>query len=120
VTGSTLVFPLRSNGKSLLAGAPVNSVRGRIKYASLFYDRVLLEGGVHSLQAGPNGFFSAVHPADPSFPPHWQTPAERRQAEARQRPPPDLRDCLRPEDLCGGRPHCHGIGSAIIKTVPRP
>lgn len=84
MTESTLVFPLRSNGKSLLVGAPVNSVRGRIKYASLFYDRVLLEGGVHSLAAGPNGFFSAVHPADQSFPPHWQTPAERRRAEAQQ------------------------------------
>jgi hypothetical protein len=84
VTGSTLIFPLRSNGKSLLAGAPVNSVRGRIKYASLFYDRIVLEAGVHSLAAGPNGFFSSVHPADPNFPPHWQTPAERRQAEARQ------------------------------------
>jgi hypothetical protein len=84
VTESTLIFPLRSNGKSLLAGGGVDSVRGRIKYASLFYDRILLEGGVHSLMAGPNGFFSTVNPADPSFPPHWQTPAERRQAQAQQ------------------------------------
>jgi hypothetical protein len=84
VSESTLVFPLRSNGKSLIAGAGVNSVRTRIKYASLFYERILLEGGVHSLMAGPNGFFSSVFPADPSFPPHWQTTAERRRAQARQ------------------------------------
>jgi hypothetical protein len=84
VTDSTLIFPLRSNGKSLIAGAGVNSVRARIKYASLFYDRILLEGGVHSLMAGPNGFFSSVFPADQSFPPHWQTTSERGRAQAQQ------------------------------------
>ena len=59
---STLIFPLRSHAKSLLAGAPVNSVRGSIEYSSLYYDRILLEGDVHSLMAGPNGFFQRCQP----------------------------------------------------------
>jgi hypothetical protein len=55
---SILVVPLRSNASTLLTGAPVVSVRRRLKFASLFYDRLFIESGVLRLQAGPDGRFN--------------------------------------------------------------
>ena len=39
---SVLVVPLRSNASTLLAGAPIAAMRRRLKFASLFYDRLFL------------------------------------------------------------------------------
>src|SRR6266508_4574153 len=53
--GSGIFFPLRSNAKSLVAGAPAQSVVARLKLASLLYDRVLVEDGEYRIQGGPGG-----------------------------------------------------------------
>ena len=51
----TLWVPLRSNAHSLLAGAPVQGLRRRLKQAAISYDEVLLEGGGLSITAGTSG-----------------------------------------------------------------
>ena len=69
-------FPLASNAHSLLTGAPLDSVRRRMKLASLLNDEVLIEGGSMQIQAGATGatawrnLIAAEEPA-------WQTPTER-------------------------------------------
>jgi hypothetical protein len=78
---STLLVPLRSNGNTLLAGAPVAAFRRRLKYASILFDRLLLEGGVLRLDAGPSLSFSVVVPFDAQESPRWQTAAARHAAE---------------------------------------
>jgi hypothetical protein len=78
---SILVVPLRSNASTLLSGAPVAATRRRLKFASLFYDEVLLEAGVLNMQAGPHGAFNIVEPATEQPPARWQTPRERHLAE---------------------------------------
>jgi hypothetical protein len=82
-TESTLLVPLRSNGNTRLAGGPVNAFRRRLKYASVVYDRVLLEGGVLRLSAGPNMSFSVVEGYNPADPPRWPTAAARHAVERR-------------------------------------
>ena len=52
---SSIFFPLRSNAKSLLAGAPAQGVVARLKLASLLYDHVLVEDGEYRIQGGPGG-----------------------------------------------------------------
>ena len=74
-------MPLRSNAKTLLTGAPIEAVRRRLKFASLFYDRVLLESGVFRMHAGAGGFSSIYQPASDLEPPRWQTPGRRHAAE---------------------------------------
>jgi hypothetical protein len=79
---STLLVPLRSNGNALLAGRPVESVRRRLKTASISFDQILLEAGVYRLQAGPGGAY-AVHELPPhAEEPRWQTAAQRHAAKA--------------------------------------
>lgn len=78
---STLVIPLRSNASTLLAGAPVAAFRRRLKYASILFDRLFLEGGVLRLNAGPSLSSSMVEPFNEQEPPRWQTPAARHAAE---------------------------------------
>lgn len=51
--GRDILFPLRSNAKSLVAGRGVESVRRRLKIASILFDRVMLEGGSTAIHAGP-------------------------------------------------------------------
>ena len=75
---SVLVVPLRSNAHTLLTGAPIASLRRRLKFASLFYDRLLLETGIFRSYAGPAGASSFIVPPTEQDPPRWQTPAERR------------------------------------------
>lgn len=77
---SLLVVPLRSNASALLAGAPIAAMRRRLKFASLFYDRLLLETGIFRVQAGPRGSSSFIVPPSDNDPPRWQTPAERHAA----------------------------------------
>jgi hypothetical protein len=55
-------------------------MRKRLKYASLFYDRLLLESGIFRVQAGPTGSSSFIVPPTVEDPPRWQTVAERRAA----------------------------------------
>lgn len=76
--GSVLVVPVRSNAHTLLAGAPIAAMRRRLKFASLFYDRLLLETGILRVHAGPHGSSSFIVPPTDDDPPRWQTPAERR------------------------------------------
>lgn len=74
---SVLLVPLRSNASTLLTGAPIVAFRRRLKYASVIYDRVLLEGGVLRQDAGPSLAFSIVESYNPQDPPRWQTAAQR-------------------------------------------
>lgn len=78
---SRIVFPLRSNAKTLLTGKPLSSVRRRMKLASLLYDTVLLEAGVATIQAGPTAATSMCHPVKPGESVRWQTPTERGAAQ---------------------------------------
>jgi hypothetical protein len=77
---SVLVVPLRSNARTLVAGGSVAAMRKRLKYASLFYDSLLLESGIFRVQAGPTGSSSFIVPPTAEDPPRWQTVAERRAA----------------------------------------
>ena len=77
---SVLVVPLRSNARTLVAGGAVAAMRKRLKYASLFYDSLLLESGIFRVQAGPTGSSSFIVPPTAEDPPRWQTVAERRAA----------------------------------------
>jgi hypothetical protein len=79
---STLLVPLRSNGSALLAGRPVESVRRRLKTASISFDQIHLEAGVYRLQAGPGGSYSVHEPPRPDEAPRWQTAAQRHAAKA--------------------------------------
>lgn len=78
---STLLVPLRSNGSTLVAGAPVAAFRRRLKYASILFDQLLLEGGVLRLNAGPSLSFSVVELFNPQAPARWQTATARHAAE---------------------------------------
>jgi hypothetical protein len=72
--------PVASNAHSLVAGTPVESVRRRLKIASLLYDGLILEAGAFRLSAGPNG--STAFRVAPSAQTHrWQTARERGIAE---------------------------------------
>jgi hypothetical protein len=74
---SCLVVPLRSNASTLVAGAPVAALRRRLKFASLFFERVFLETGIYRVSAGPAGASSFIVPPDGDDPPRWQTAADR-------------------------------------------
>lgn len=70
-------FPLRSNAKALVAGAPVESVRRRLKLCSLAFDHVYLERGARIIAAGPTGAFEIPIPRkDGGY--RWQSPSARR------------------------------------------
>ena len=74
---SILVVALRSNAYTLLTGQPVAGMRRRLKFASLFYDRLLLETGIFRVNAGPTGSSSFIVPPGENDSPRWQTPAQR-------------------------------------------
>lgn len=78
---SAILFPVRSNARSLVAGASVATVRRRLKLASLLHDVVLLELGHVSVQAGPSGGSSFWHEASSSDDVRWQTATERSAAK---------------------------------------
>jgi hypothetical protein len=62
----------------MVVGAPAASLRRRLKYASLFFDRILVEDGAVRISAGPTA--SSCFPVDLDTP--WQTPNARRVAQA--------------------------------------
>ena len=63
-TGSVF-FPLASNAHALVTGAPLASIRARLKASSLLYSHVLIESGRMSIQAGPNGAQAWRHQTQP-------------------------------------------------------
>lgn len=71
--GRRLLVPLRSNASQLLAGAPVEAVRRKLKFASVVYDELLIEGGSLTIQAGEGGSFTFPTPET-----DFQTTAQRR------------------------------------------
>lgn len=74
-----MVVPLRSNAHTLMTPA-IAAIRRRLKFASLFYDHLLLESGILRVQAGPTGSSSFLVPPSDEDPPRWQTAAERHAA----------------------------------------
>ncbi len=79
-TGSVF-FPLASNAHALVTGAPLASVRARLKASSLLYSHVLIESGRMSIQAGPNGAQAWRHQTQPGEEVRWQTPKGRNRAQ---------------------------------------
>lgn len=75
---SSILFPVRSNARSLITGSGIASVRRRLRVASILYDRVALEEGIVDVHAGPTGSMSFWSPAPPGGgPPRWDTPRDR-------------------------------------------
>jgi hypothetical protein len=52
---STLLVPLRSNASTLLTGRPIAAMRRRLKFASVYHDRLLMEAGILKVQVCPGG-----------------------------------------------------------------
>jgi hypothetical protein len=77
---STILVPLRSNGSTLLNGAPVAALRRRLKYASIFFERLLLESGMLLMNAGPSQSV-LIGPFNQEGPHRWQTGAARHGAK---------------------------------------
>src|SRR5579862_5934454 len=77
---SALFVPLQSNGASLLSGKHVTSVRRRLKYASLSFERICLEEGVYILNAWLEDLTEEIRDPPYDEEPRWQTPAHRRAA----------------------------------------
>ena len=77
-TSSIVYFPLRSNAKALLAGAPVAALRRRMKVAALLYEQIYLEVGAIEITAGSGGSFVDRPPLEEAVSMPWQTAAERR------------------------------------------
>ena len=55
-------------------------MRRRLKFASLFFDRLYLEAGIFRMDAGPTGYFDTLEPAGDGT--RWQTAAQRGAAQA--------------------------------------
>lgn len=72
----TVLFPLRSNAYSLVAGAGVESVRRRLKIAALMFDRLILEAGQVTIGAGPTGNVEFPRLSSPA---RWQAASDRKQ-----------------------------------------
>jgi len=68
---SALLVPLGSNAEDLLAGARVVDLRGRLKQASITFERLFPEQGVLSIDAGPRGSTAFRHSAEDA---EFQTP----------------------------------------------
>lgn len=81
---SRALFPLRSNASGLLQGASIQRVRGRLKFAALLYEDVLVESGCLMIFVGRES--SVVLPLKSSAPHNstWQTPRERRASRGSQ------------------------------------
>jgi hypothetical protein len=94
---------LRSNASTVLTGAPIAAMRRRLKFASLFYDRLFIEEGVLQLHAGSGGRFSSVE--YPPTPVPWQTPTGRHRAKQA------------PLHLAIGREPSPGVAPATMQTA---
>jgi len=56
-------------------------MRRRLKFASLYHDRLLLEAGILTVQGGPSAWTSMVTQPTKQYPARWQTPRERNLAQ---------------------------------------
>jgi hypothetical protein len=75
---SIVYFPVASNAKTMLTGASGEALRRRLKFASVFYDAVLLEAGTIDITAGPHASSRLRFPnGSAETGARWQTPAER-------------------------------------------
>jgi hypothetical protein len=74
---SSLLVPLRSNASALVAGGPVDSLRRRLKLASLTFDRIILETGSYRLHTGPTGSSAVYEPFHPREDLRWQSGGQR-------------------------------------------
>jgi len=72
-----LLMTPSTNAHVLLAGRPVESVRRRLKVASVIYDNVVLEAGLYRAQAGSGGSTNFRHGFGPGETPLWQTAHQR-------------------------------------------
>lgn len=68
-----VLFALHSNAFGLVSGSSVETVRRRLKFATLLHDEVLVEAGGASINAGAGGSI-ALKGLDRG---RWQTPRER-------------------------------------------
>jgi hypothetical protein len=78
---STLLVPLRSNASTLLTGRPIAAMRRRLKLASVYHDRLLLEAGILMVQVGPKGGSTWHTMPTEQQTVRWQTPHARHLAE---------------------------------------
>src|SRR4051812_24153804 len=75
--GSRAFFPLLSNSRSLVQGAPIAAMRRRLKVASIVHDEVLLEAASVAAYTHPVvNWITAGMGREQS----WQTSRERREA----------------------------------------
>jgi hypothetical protein len=81
---STLLVPLRSNASTLLTGRPIAAMRRRLKFASVYHDRLLLEAGILTVQVGPSGGSTWLTMPTEQQTVRWQTPRARHLAEQRR------------------------------------
>ena len=68
-----LFVPLRSSASQLVAGAQIEAIRRKLKYASVVYDRLLFENGSIRIHAGEGG--SSIFPVSDT---NFQSVFERR------------------------------------------
>ena len=80
-------------------------MRRRLKFASLLYDHVFLEGGLLTMHAGSGGYFAVVEDASLQRPARWQTPAQRHATQASQ------------FQLNVGREDTPGVPAAVTQPV---
>jgi hypothetical protein len=77
-TSKTLFVPLGSNAQALVdggAGETVESIRRRLKFASIAFDAIWLESGILNVNAGPGGS-SAIRQHDQGA--EFQTEEQRK------------------------------------------
>ncbi len=80
---SILMMPLLSNAKAMLTGSSIEALRRRLKFASVFYDRVYLEAGAARISAGPGLAMKwrLAPGSEAAAKVRWQTPAQRGAAQ---------------------------------------
>ncbi len=82
---SILFVPLRSNARALVAGSGVESVRRRLKAASILFDEIYLEAGGYIVQAGPHASATLPLGVGPGRSPlSWDSTHSRSQAKGKQ------------------------------------
>jgi hypothetical protein len=104
-TESAMYVPLRSNAKTLVTGQPIAVLRRRLKYASVFHDKLILQSGILRMQAGAGGSSSFISAANPADPPRWQTPRDRHLAGQS------------PFQISMGRESSYGVPAEALKPV---
>ncbi len=68
---------MRSNAQALFAGGPAESLRRRLKFASLLSESVFMQPGIFRMSAGPGGSFSVIESSDKSEAIRFETAVRR-------------------------------------------